>query len=324
MAMGLGSILNTLAGLDPRTLAEAAEEEERQRLAASTSSAAAAAQQAQGAYQQAAAEPPIPSGLAEFFPALLANVASTIGQEPAYREQEQERQKESRATSLRLRAENLQALRDVWGQKADAAKNAGDIEAEATARQKRESIARTWEVVNQNAENAAKREEAAERQKGALELERERQRGDIATERERGAQQRQTLTAEGGRADRAAREASTRQGLDPDTGFVLRTFYQKEANKLRISARQARGGDQKAAITSGIIENEIQRIAGESAMDFYLRLKSVTHPFERERKGKQKVPKALFTPEDVVQALQTNLTPEEFAALKTRIQARAR
>jgi hypothetical protein len=185
--------------MNPQTFAEALEEAERKRLAEQATAVAGQAQQAGAQYQQAAQEPTPGLGLAEsFIPALLGNIASVISQNPAYAQQGQERIQQSRADLLKSRADNLQALRDVWGQKAQAAQRAGDLEAEGTARQKQEQISKTYELVKLNLDHASKADLQGQAQKAAVGLERERQRGDIATVRARGEEDRKTQAARGG------------------------------------------------------------------------------------------------------------------------------
>lgn len=115
---------------------------------------------------------------------LLANIASVISENPAYQEQGQQHAQQTRAEALKIRADNLEALKDIWGKKAEAAQRAGDLEAELAARSKHEQIGRVWETVKQNAEHVLKLDEQKQQQAAAIGLEQERQRGDIETLRE--------------------------------------------------------------------------------------------------------------------------------------------
>jgi hypothetical protein len=308
VGLGLSSIVNTLAGLDPRTLAEAAAEEERKRLAAQTSSAVGQAEQAGSAYQQAVATPPIDPGLAEFFPALLANIASVIGEEPAYREQGQKRAEQSRATSLKLRADNLQALRDIWGQKAEAAQKAGDLEMEEKARSKREQISRVWEGVKLNAEHA-----------GKLELADKSQAGDIAVVQERGAQERATQAAGAKLVKASERTALTRAGVDPDTGLTLKTFALRELSRGEALAK---GRDEK-------LRNEAYNSMWRTATDRWSsdktprdmgnRLLNMRHPFY---KGNAKEARYFLTDEKVFRKVKGQWVKDPDSELRAKARAR--
>jgi len=251
MGLGLDSLMNTLVGMDPRTLAQAAEEEERQRLGANTAQAAAAAQQAAGAYQ-GAAEAPVPElgMLEQFIPALLGNVASVIAQDPSYRQRGQEQIKESRAALLQSRAQNLQALRDIWGQKAEAAQKAGDLEAEATARQKREQISKIYEVVSQNAEYASRLKLQEAGQAASLEQIRERQRGEMAQIHEGARQQRLTQAAKP--EPPAVKTARIRAGVD-ENDRLLPTFARSQLTKYASIAKGSRSGADRNTAINGML-----------------------------------------------------------------------
>lgn len=137
-------------------------EELRQRAAATQQ----AAQQAGGAYQEAAAAPAPQLPLADIFiPTLLGNIASTIAQQPRYAEEAQKEVQTSRATLMKQRADNLQALRDVYSQKADEAAKAGDLEEQLKNRTLLERTNRLHETVLANAKAAADREARAEEQR---------------------------------------------------------------------------------------------------------------------------------------------------------------
>jgi hypothetical protein len=161
-AYELGLTLNnTLQGLDPLTLMQAEAVRQQQELAARTQAATQGAQQAQQAYQQAAAAPPPQLPMADaFVPALLGNLASVISQNPAYQQQGQEQVQQSKAELLKARADNLQALRDAYSQKADEAAKAGDLEAQITARTKMDTFSKLHDEVMANHDREFKAEQA--------------------------------------------------------------------------------------------------------------------------------------------------------------------
>jgi hypothetical protein len=150
-----GSIVGTLAGMDPATLAESLRRQQEEELAARTLAATQSAQSAGQEYQTAAQAPqPELNIFEQLIPALFGNVASVLSQNPVFGERGQEQVQQSRATLLQARAQNLSMLREVWNKKADAAQQAGDFEAEAKARTKLESLHNTYDTVKQNADRA--------------------------------------------------------------------------------------------------------------------------------------------------------------------------
>lgn len=170
MALGLE---NTLNGLDPNTLAQALEEELMRGLAQRTTQATQAAQQAGQQYQQAAGAPPpqlAPEDI--FLPTLLGNIASVIGQNPDLREKAQERIGEKHSDMLKARADNLMALRDIYGQKAEAASKLGNTEAEEKARISRDKMSRALDQL-----------EEQRKQANAIELENMRHQHDLARDK---------------------------------------------------------------------------------------------------------------------------------------------
>jgi hypothetical protein len=155
MAGGLGSIANTLHGLDPLTLAQALADQQAQELAANTQQATQAASQAGQQYQQAAQAPaPEPNIFEQLIPALFGNVASVLSQNPMYQQQGQEQVQMSRTELLRSRAENLAGLMNTAKARAEAAQKAGDFEMESKARTTLDKIHQTYDQVKQNADHA--------------------------------------------------------------------------------------------------------------------------------------------------------------------------
>lgn len=165
------SLSGTLNGLDAQSQADAQAQAIQELLAQHAAAAAQEAQSAGQQYQQAA-QAPVPdiNGLGALISQLGGNVASVLGRTPAYREQSSDSLKTQRADLLKSRADNLQALRDTWEQKAQAAKQAGDLEAEQNALTKREQLSKTLAQVLQEQHHANALEEIQARTAGQKEV----------------------------------------------------------------------------------------------------------------------------------------------------------
>ena len=159
------SLDNTLNGMDAQTLSDALAAQQAQQLAEQSAAANQAANQAGNQYQQSRRRPsPDLDPMAAFLPSLLSNIASVIGKEPSYRENTQEGLKSQRLTLLKNRADNLQSLRDVWSQKAEVAKQAGDLETTEKAHTKREQIDKALQqILDQQRHEYAMQEIAAKK-----------------------------------------------------------------------------------------------------------------------------------------------------------------
>lgn len=135
------SLDGTLNGMDAQSQADAMAQLLQQQLAAQSAQAAEAANQAGQQYQQAAAAPPPDlSPLAALLPQLAGNFASVIGRNPEYATNAREDIKSQRQQLLKNRADNIQAMRDIFSQKAEAAQKAGDLETAEKARLKLEQL----------------------------------------------------------------------------------------------------------------------------------------------------------------------------------------
>lgn len=129
---------------------QAAQDEELRKKSAEAAQAASGAAQA---YGQAAAAPPPELGLAaQFVPTLLGGLASILQGNQGPNERAQQGIQQSKAALLQARSQNLQALRDVYSQKADEAQKSGDLETTEKYRSKLESLHRSLEVVNDQAQ----------------------------------------------------------------------------------------------------------------------------------------------------------------------------
>lgn len=193
----LGSLVGTLTPEGALSLMQALQAQNQASLAQNTQQAAEAAQQAQGQYQQAAGAPApgfLPGDTA--VPTLFGGLAAAITGDPSFRERAQQEIKAQRIGLLQARADNLQALRDSWKEKADAAAQAGDLEAKLTAQQKFETVSKAHDTVLEKwkQEQATGRVEA--QQTGAMAREKA---GNVQSER----------------------NALISKGIDPDTGKLL-------------------------------------------------------------------------------------------------------
>lgn len=205
------AIFSTLAGtLTPEGLLsqiQAAQDEANRQVAAQTADASQQAQQAGQAYQQAAAAPVpdlAPTDVA--LPQLFGRIAEAISQDPTYAAQAQGEIARQRQSLLQTRAANLQALRDTWAAKADAAQKLGDLNLEQQARSKVDTLSKALDVVLQNQHQAF----TAGQQTANLAQEHANRLSEIAAQ---GEQQRQTqaagLSAQAGSEDEASFDNAT-------------------------------------------------------------------------------------------------------------------
>ena len=177
MAGGLdliGTLSQTLSPEGLLSLMQAQQAQQAQELAARTQQATQSAGQAQQAYGQAASAPaPELSPWDQGIPTLLGGLASILqgNQGPSQRAAEGIQQ--SKAALLQARAQNLQQLRDVYSQKAEEAQKAGDLEQTEKYRSKLDTLHKTLDVVNSNADRVLKREELANKETPADKIKRE-------------------------------------------------------------------------------------------------------------------------------------------------------
>lgn len=130
--------------------------------------AQAQAQQAQQAYQGAAQAPQeVPN---DFISSLASNLASVIGGTPSYRENQQQTALQHRAELLKRRADNLQALRDVYSQKADEAQKANDLAEQEKYRTKMHALDQKFDLVSENAKRTFTAAENEKNRKAEKEL----------------------------------------------------------------------------------------------------------------------------------------------------------
>lgn len=166
-----GSLAGTLDPAGVFSLIQAAGQQQAEELARRTQAATQAGQQAQQQYTQAAAAPPPDQGLAGMIPQLFGNMASVIAENPMYAQQAERSVERQRADAMKARADNLQALQEIYRQRADEAQKAGDLETALTSRTKLESLDKVREQVTLNVKRAddlaaaeeKKRQEALDR-----------------------------------------------------------------------------------------------------------------------------------------------------------------
>jgi len=142
---------------------------------------------------------------------------------------------------LEAREQNLQALRDNYIKQASAAQSAQDFEREMQFRTKAEAASKAHQLVLESLHQKGAWELEKERNKGDVEREAVRQKGVLAetaaTHRARlaeiaatGAENRKTLLARP-KLTQAERSASVRQGINPDSGFLIPGFAMAEQSK---------------------------------------------------------------------------------------------
>jgi len=312
------SLMGTLSGLNPQTLSEALIEQQRSELASNVARALEEAQGAGQEYQEAAAAPPpqLAPG-AEFLPALFGNIASVLAQTPEYRQRAQEGIQQQKAMLLQTRAQNLQALRDVYQQKAEAAQRLGDMETQEKARVKHEQISKLYDQILDS-----------QRQQGALELERERQKGRkeetsqehaarLAEIVARGVQERETMGAKPAKAP-AERAALVRQGVNPDTGLLTTAFAEREVSRRLALAKR---GDQKSRneAFNTALDLAVQRQDRDrTPKQMVRRLVLISHPFY---KGTPKEARYALTDEKIFRIVKGK--PVKDLAAEQRAIARA-
>lgn len=174
------SLTGTLNGADVQTMFDAYAQQQAQQLAQQTQQAAAASQQATQQYQQAAAAPAPQLGALDVgLPTLLGGLASIFEGNGGAQQRAQEGIQAQRASLIKARADNLAALRDAQQQKAEAAKQAGDLESELKARTSLEKLSQVHADVlyqSQRADAAALREQ---QDNAAMERERLRAATDL-------------------------------------------------------------------------------------------------------------------------------------------------
>jgi hypothetical protein len=172
-----------------------------QALADAAARASQTAGGAQGAYQQAAAAPmPQLNPMAALIQSLGGNVASVIGETPAYRQDAQRDLSAQKDELLAKRAQNLAALKDNYDKQAAAAQSAGDLLAEAKLRKSAEQVSKAWQLIH---------DESANRQ--ALTLADKNNDADMARVKEQGRNQ-LALQALKDKSDRAAMDEVSMQG----------------------------------------------------------------------------------------------------------------
>lgn len=162
------SLQDTLQGMNGLTMMQALQQRQQEELAQRAQAAEQAAAAAQQGYQQAAAAPPPQPPIADVFvPTLLGNLASVIAQDKGFTERAQQGIQGRRAELIKARSDNLQALRDVYSQRADEAQRAGDLETTEKYRRQFELASKTIDVLEAQKDRDARRQEAAAKEKAA-------------------------------------------------------------------------------------------------------------------------------------------------------------
>jgi hypothetical protein len=156
-----GTATDTLNGMQVLDEQDQIRKQQEEFLAQQAQAAQAAAQQSQQSYQQLAQAPPPQLSPADtFLPTLIGNIASTIAQDPGYRQRAETGIQQSRASLLKQRADNLTSQRDVFQQQAEEAKAAGDLAAREKYHNKIASLDKQLELVLANQARADKQDAA--------------------------------------------------------------------------------------------------------------------------------------------------------------------
>lgn len=261
-----GFLVNTLSGMNVQSPADAQEQELLRALSARTQMAAQEAQGAQQQYQSLAGQaPPQLGALEAFVPTLAANIASVIARDPSYRERNQQNLGQQRQALLQSRAQNLQSLRDIYAQKAEAAQRSGDMEATEKFRLQHEKISKTWEQVMEQQKLAGQMERDAADREHDFALEAFRQRGrlnEIAAKPvaagAKGTPEREMAVAAWAKALDDGTEKTT--SIPFDTRNEVKAYM--EANGLRITPQKVR--DAMNELSSA--ETVVDEIANLSAL----------------------------------------------------------
>jgi hypothetical protein len=168
MALGL-DLAGTLSGQNVQSAAEAQQQQALQALQQQAQQAAQQSQQAGQTYQQAAQAPaPQLNPWDQALPGLLGNVASIISGNQQYAQTGKERVQQAQKQLLDARDQNLQGLRDVYTQKAEAARQLKNLDAEQEFRAKLESVTRAHETVLKTMEMQAHQQERTQQQQADL------------------------------------------------------------------------------------------------------------------------------------------------------------
>jgi len=148
MSIDPGFLMNTLNGMSVQTPKDGLEEELLRAAAARTQQMTQEASSAQQQYQQQASAPPPQLGAMEtFVPTLLSNIAAVLGRDPSYRDRNHQNLGQQRQALLQSRAQNLQSLRDIYAQKAEAAQRSGDMEATEKFKLQQEKMSKLQEQI---------------------------------------------------------------------------------------------------------------------------------------------------------------------------------
>lgn len=139
---------------------------------------------AQQAYQGAAAAPvPQVDPLEALVTRIGSSAASIVSGDKAYAERGVRSLDQMHTDLLRARMDNLTALKEGWDQKAAAARQLNNLEAEVNARAKSEQLAKTLDVMLQKQREAGAKERSDADNAAALARVRQQGANDLALER---------------------------------------------------------------------------------------------------------------------------------------------
>jgi hypothetical protein len=292
MTMDLQNTLSqTLTPEGVQGLAQALAAQQAAELQRRTQELQQSAGQAQQQFGQAAAQPtPTLSPVEQSLPQLFGDVASILSGNQNYHEEAQQRILGQKNALMEQRKAVLQNLHDVWQQKADAAQQAGNIEAELNARTKQDQVNKAYQQVleaqhEQTMLAAAKiagssRVESAGLGAGArveaariTGTSRENVAGTAAKARIQAAQ-----IAADARLRAPTISAMFKQGMDED-GNLLPTWAQAQMTKNFNLAKKGSPASQKMAYQEGMAVAEKRWTTDRDQMTMAKRLMAVPHPY---------------------------------------------
>lgn len=142
------SLMGTMSGQGVVGQIESEQQRRAAELDAQTRAAVEASRQAADQYQQAAATPPTQlSGMEQLAPLLLASIASVLQGNSAPTERAHASIQSKQSELLRARSDNLQALHDIFAQRAKQAEETGSAAEAEKFRSKMETLSRQHEQV---------------------------------------------------------------------------------------------------------------------------------------------------------------------------------
>lgn len=271
------------------------------------------AQQAQAAYQQAAAAPPPQvSGARQGLNELLGSVASILSGNQAYRETASQRLQKEQQALLDSRVQNLTSLKNLYEQRAEAAKTMGNAILEEENRIKKERLDKSLETINKARAHQYAMEEAAGKQRA----------DEVATKRMQNSAVNTLIDNYRQDADvksyrviaRALRNARNQAGANDTTGDIalINAFAKANDERTGVRTEEFRVYEKAAGWISDKL-NLPQRLTGKGLLPQWVRNRIIQEMTNFEREARVDYDKAynvamaqgraLDIPEETVKSL---------------------